>query len=253
MQTNVFREYDGRELHVINDVLLPMVLRKPSHIPVQDDQLAVGYEELAMHQCLLSSLKPKLSLEVGTFQGQTFSLIAEYSEHAISVDPDPSVKQKLGPLFSNAEFITATSDEALPELVSRFNDKKLPLEFVFVDGNHSKEFVRRDINNLLAYQPITKTVILMHDSFNPECREGIATANWKQCDFCHFVELDFVPGIVHPDHKVRGQLWGGLAMALLLPEHRKGELHIRRTHELAFRAASGAQLSSWWRKLLRIS
>ena len=37
---------------------------------------------------------------------------------------------------------------------------------------------------------------------------------------------------------------------VLLPEHCEGELHIRRTHELAFRAASKAQLSSWWGKLL---
>ena len=251
MQTNALRQYDKRELHVINNLLLPMILRKPSHVPVTEDQLAVGYEELSMHQCLLSSLKPKLSLEVGSYKGQTFSLIAEYSGRAISIDPDPSVKQKLGPLFPNAEFITATSDEALPELVSRFNNEGLPLEFVFVDGNHSKDFVRRDINNLLEYQPVTKTVILMHDSFNPECREGIASANWKQCPFCHFVELDFVPGVVHPDFQVRGQLWGGLSMALLLPERREGELHIRRTHELAFQAACRVGVSSWWRRLLR--
>ena len=244
------KDFSNREVDLINSVIMPLIIGRTPFVPLHTKNLHVGFEQFGVFHALLSTLKPAVSLEIGTFQGQMFSLISQHSNLAISVDPDPSVRKKLQPLHPNAEFITATSDDALPSLIQRFQQSDQPLEFIFLDGNHTKEFVRRDINNLLAYKPKTRTVLLMHDSFNADCRAGMLEANWRQCQHCHFVDLDFSCGVVHPNSEIRGQLWGGLGFALLLPELRKEELTIRQTHALTFAAANTPPRVPWWKKLL---
>lgn len=242
--------FSDREVNLINGVIMPLIIGRRPFVPLHAQDLHIGFEQFAVFQTMLSILKPTVALEVGTFQGQMFSLIAQHSKLAISVDPNPDVRQKLEPLHANAEFITATSDDALPSLIQRFQQSDEALEFIFLDGNHSKDFVRRDINNLLNYKPKTRTVLLMHDSFNADCRAGMLQANWRQCQHCHFVDLDFSGGVVHPNAEIRGQLWGGLGFALLLPEIRTEELTIRQTHALTFAAANTPPTAPWWRKLL---
>jgi len=244
-----FSNFSPREVELINSAIMPLIIGWTPFVPLHSQNLHVGYEQFAVFQSMLSILKPAVSLEIGTFQGQMFSLIAQHSKLAISVDPDPSVKQKIQPFHPDAEFITATSDDALPGLIQRIQAGTDPLEFVFLDGNHSKDFVRRDINNLLQYRPKTRTVILMHDSFNADCRSGMLAADWQSCRHCHFVDLDFSCGVVHPNPGIKGQLWGGLGFALLLPETRKEDLTIRQTHALTFAAANKPPAVPWWKQL----
>jgi hypothetical protein len=72
----------------------------------------------------------------------------------------------------------------------------------------------------------------MHDSFNPLCREGMATAAWDSSPYVHKVELDFVPGkLYHPDEDIFGspagnEMWTGLGLAVLRPEPRVGPVKI---------------------------
>lgn len=241
-------DFSNRELDLINNVIVPLMIGRPPFVPFHAQDLHVGYEQFAVFQSILSALNPAVSLEIGTFQGQMFSLIAQFSKKAISVDPDPAVRQKLQPQFPQAEFITATSDDALPSLIQRLQREDQPLEFVFLDGNHARDFVRRDINNLLKYKPKTRTVILMHDSFNSDCRAGMLQADWNDCPHCHFVDLDFSCGVVHPNPGIRGQLWGGLGFALLLPEKRSADLTIRQTHALTFASANAQPAVPWWKR-----
>jgi hypothetical protein len=93
---------------------------------------------------------------------------------------------------------------------------------VLVDGDHSAEGVRKDLENLLRYRPATPLFVVMHDSFNPECRRGLRTTNWVASPYVHAVELDFVPGTITASPSFLGQLWGGLALAYLKPQERRG-------------------------------
>jgi len=233
--------YSAREVQLIDSIVVPMILGDRCLVGARPDRLHVGYEQMAFFCSVLRNLRPRAAIEVGTFEGQTFALIAKYAERAISIDPDDGVRRLLQPLFSNAEFYVGTSDNVLPGLIDEFNSSEWPLEFAFIDGNHSAEFVRRDINNLLRYRPKTQTVILMHDTFNPECRSGVLGADWARCEFCHFFEVDAVPGLVHPAMNCRGEMWGGVGMALLLPEPRKESLVVRQTHQLTFEAARNSR------------
>src|SRR4029079_11098995 len=83
-----------------------------------------------------------------------------------------------------------------------------------------------DIENLLKVVPSVPFYIVMHDSFNPDCRRGLQTAPWSANQFVHAVELDFVPGTVNPSPAFRNQLWGGLALGILFPYERTGRFEI---------------------------
>jgi len=54
---------------------------------------------------------------------------------------------------------------------------------------------------------------------------------------CARVELDFVPGFVNPAPNFKGQLWGGLALAVLLPTPRTGSLEMGARAEMTFQIA----------------
>jgi len=123
----------------------------------------------------------------------------------------------------------------MPPLLDRLQRDGAELGFALVDGDHSAEGVREDLDNLLRFRPNVPFYIVMHDSFNPHCRLGLRQANWSTNRYVHAVELDFVSGIVHSAPAYRDELWGGLALGILLPFEREGRFEItgsaERTHK----------------------
>ncbi|MEO8614353.1 MAG: class I SAM-dependent methyltransferase [Luteolibacter sp.] len=183
-------------------------------------------ERLAL-QSLLRSLRPALALEIGTYRGGSLQVLSRFSDAVISVDIDPEVEQRLSGRFQNVKFVSADSSSCLPDLVRDLNARKQPVGFVLVDGDHSSAGVRRDINALLELQPQQPLVMIMHDSFNPACREGMRTADWSKSPYVRHVELDFIPGIYHHDAHDTAEarsMWGGFACAVLDPQKREGSL-----------------------------
>jgi hypothetical protein len=197
----------------------------------------MAYGETAVFQALLSTLRPKCSIEVGTETGATLALIARHSTRAVSIDIDPDVKTRLAGTFPNVEFMTGSSHDVLPVLLRRLVDEGTTPDFIFVDGDHTAAGVNRDLEFILDLRPAGQMVVLMHDTFNPGCRQGILAANWARNPWCHYVDVDFCPGVLHPDESCRRQMWGGLGFALFLPEPRKHELDVKKTHQLMFNAA----------------
>ena len=79
--------------------------------------------------------------------------------------------------------------------------------------------MRRDLNSVLKYKPSRDVHVLLHDSFNTECRAGILSANWADARYVAFANLDFIPGqIMQQGGPFDGQLWGGLALVILKAE-----------------------------------
>lgn len=173
-------------------------------------------ERLAMWQ-LLQRVKPEVSVEVGTYQGGSLSLISTLSRSVYSIDIDPAIPEKFR-RFHNTTFITESSVTSLPALLAKFEQEGTPLEFVLIDGDHSAHGVRTDLNTLLRYRPSRDVHILMHDSFNSECRSGMLSADWDSAHHVAFADLDFIPGkVVQQGGPFDGQLWGGLALVVLSP------------------------------------
>ncbi|MDB5350938.1 MAG: hypothetical protein JWN86_2185 [Planctomycetota bacterium] len=213
------------------------------------DWLMTPAEQVGMLY-LLNQLRPKVAIEIGTRFGGSLQVLSRYSDKVYSLDIDPEVTKRLHGRFSNVEYLTGPSDEVLPGLLDRLQADEAELSFALVDGDHSTEGVRKDIDALLKYTPRVPMYIVMHDSFHGVCRDGLKAADWAGCPYVHAVELDFVPGIVNPFPASLGQLWGGLALGVLKPEPRSGPLEITEWSKLTYELANAAYEASLREPLL---
>jgi hypothetical protein len=188
---------------------------------------------------ILEFLSPKRALEIGTYRGGSLQVLSRFCRYVESIDINPSIPDDLGHLFGNVTFHTGNSAELLPSVLRAGSKSSDPVDFVLIDGDHSTEGVRRDINALLSVPPSCDIVVLMHDTFNPDCRAGILSANWQLCLHVHEVEIDYIPGVYHQhayDTAAARTMWGGFACALLMPEHRQGDLVISQRQQGLFEA-----------------
>lgn len=176
-------------------------------------------ERLAL-TALLTRHHPQCSIEIGTYQGGSLSLISQFSETVFSVDIDPTIPSRFKQ-FKNVSFLTGPSSVILPLLFKELDEAGIPVDFILIDGDHSAEGIKRDISCILSYVPQKPLFVLIHDSFNPECRRGMLEVNWTSSSYVHWVDIDFIPGrIVEQGGPFQGQMWGGLALAYLKPERR---------------------------------
>ena len=182
---------------------------------------------------ILDTVKPDVSIEVGTFMAGSLRPIAAASREVHTFDIDRRIYDGL----PNVTFHTGDSSETLPPVIHEINESNRELDFVLIDGDHSELGVRKDIISVLQYRPKTRpTVIVMHDSSNPAVRKGIAEAPWNDCPYVHEVNLDFVPGVLYSREDLKGQIWGGLATAILTPAPREGYVNIQRPFEASLQA-----------------
>jgi hypothetical protein len=177
---------------------------------------------------ILARLRPKRSLEIGIYHGGSLSLTSQFVEKVYAIDIDPAVVDRFE-IPPNAEIIIGNSVDELPRLFQTLDERREPLEFILIDADHSADGVRKDIDAILKYRPIVPCVLLLHDSGNPECRRGIKSASWNGSLHVHHLDLDFVPAQII-EGTIRGgvgEVWGGFAAALLLPEVRTTPLSIQ--------------------------
>ena len=146
---------------------------------------------------LLHCLKPKKVLELGYHRGGATKWLSEFSEQVITVDVNEFVADAPN-LFNNVEAWNCPTLEA----ASRIKSENLYFDLAIIDADHSRKAVSADINGIIDHSDI----ILMHDSFNPDCRKGMVDALKNQKSHAYY--LDFIPSVSKKDG-----LWGGLAIA----------------------------------------
>lgn len=184
---------------------------------------------------LLEKLKPQCAIEIGLRFGGSMQMFSPHAKHVISLDIDPTCAERLGPKFPNVEFVTGPSQETLPPILKRLEQDGTKLSIILIDGDHSASGVQGDIHALNGYRPACPVYVVLHDSFNPEVRSGIATANWADNPYVHSVELDFVPGMLHYKPGCMRQMWGGFALAVLRPDRRSFPLKIVANSDYLYR------------------
>jgi hypothetical protein len=89
------------------------------------------------------------------------------------------------------------------------------VDFALVDGDHSSAGARADITALLDSPAVTRTLILAHDSLNPEVRHGIEAVAYGDYEKVAHVDLDFVLGRVVASGPFAGETWGGFALIVV--------------------------------------
>jgi cephalosporin hydroxylase len=172
----------------------------------------MSFGERAAIEGILASVRPALALEIGTAEGGSLARIANHSAEVHSIDVShESLKRELPP---HVTFHTGASAEVLGALLSSFSERRRTLDFVLVDGDHSFEGVRADLDTLLASPATARSVIVIHDTMNPEVRAGIEAARVDGYEKVVYYELDFVPGYVYREGQCRGTAWGGLGVVL---------------------------------------
>lgn len=188
---------------------------------------------------ILSERRPECAIEVGTYKGGSLGILAKFCKKVYSLDLDPALRNERGHEFPNVEFIIGNSRQTLPMLIDKIQRTNESLGFVLIDADHSEQGVRADINHLLQYKPNCPLYILLHDSFNPDCRRGMLTADWALNPHVHLVEIDFAVGRFVTAEEGNGArtMCCGFALAILLPERRTGRALIRQNDHLIYRIA----------------
>jgi hypothetical protein len=173
----------------------------------------MSFGERAVIEGVLAQLKPRLALEIGTAEGGSLRRIAAHSERVISfdlVEPQPQAQA-----LENVELRTGDSHVLLGEELRRIADRGEKVDFALVDGDHSADGAREDVEDLLASEALESTVILAHDSLNQEVRRGLEEVRYSEIEKVAFVDLDFVGGYVPSEAPLRGQCWGGLGLIVV--------------------------------------
>lgn len=184
---------------------------------------------------LLDKIRPECAIEIGTAGGGSLSVLSRFSQKVYSFDVDTTLIERLGSKFSNVEFTIGRSQEKLPPLLEALEKSGASVEFVLIDGAHSYDGTKQDIENVLKYKPIKPLYVLIHDSFNPVVRRAILDADWSSNRHVQFVNVDFIHGIFSSNPRFYGEMWGGFALALLLPNKLKDEPIIALEQDLMFR------------------
>jgi hypothetical protein len=117
-------------------------------------------------------------------------------------------------LPANVVCHTGSSADLLEPLLASIAATGQTLDFVLVDGDHSFEGVQGDLRTLLRSPATSRSVILVHDTMNPEVRAGVESAEIENCPGVVYFEPEFVPGYVYRTGVCRGGVWGGLGLIL---------------------------------------
>jgi hypothetical protein len=117
--------------------------------------------------------------------------------------------------LSNVTLHTGDGHELLPKLLSGLADAGRNVDFALVDGDHSAEGVRRDMEDLLDSPAVGNTVIVVHDTMNETVRAGLEEVSYDGYPKVAYVDLDFVAGYMFREPSLEHELWGGLGLVVV--------------------------------------
>jgi hypothetical protein len=213
----------------LNGPVFDLILRDVSPDPLRGWMMD-PVDKFAVYT-LLERLRPACAIEVGTASGGSLQVIAHFARQVYTLDIDPACRGRLAGRFPNVEFVTGDSAVTFPALLDRLGREGAKVGFILIDGDHAEAGVRTDVRSLLAYRPRCPLYVLFHDTFNPRVRGAIARADWASSPYVHAVELDLTTGSVIS----KREMWGGLGLALMLPEERRGPPALNERQRPVFR------------------
>lgn len=170
---------------------------------VLDTEMSPG--EQATLVGVLAMVSPGVSLEIGTYTGGSLQRIAASSDHVHTFDLASHVDSHL----PNVEYHLGDSAVTVPALLSDL-EKCVAVDFVLVDGDHSRAGAYADACNVFDSAATKEAVILFHDIANEAVRAAVRDA-LKGRDFS-FVDLSFAVSAQAPP--LLGECWGGFGLVV---------------------------------------
>jgi hypothetical protein len=176
---------------------------------ITDHRPTMTLAERAALEGLVARLRPELAVEIGTFTGASLERIARWSGEVHSFDVDPRVERPP----PNVVFHRGDSKRLLPQVLARFEAEGRNVGFALVDGEHTPEGVRADVEQLLQSDAVRDTAILFHDTMNEAVREGIGAIDFRRYPKVVYTDLDFLE--VTNDKPPLAEYWSGLGLLLV--------------------------------------
>ena len=196
---------------------------------------------------LLELIRPEVAIEIGVEKGGSLQVLSKYAEKVYAIEIDQHKAEHLKDIFNNVEFLVGDSKIIIPQLLDKIKQDGKSLEFALIDGDHSEKGVKTDIENLIKYIPQKSLNIILHDSFNPDCRRGMTSVNYTTNKHVHYVELDYISGTFEPDG-LKNEMWGGFGHIVLLNEERTRNLEIKESQKSLFRITQRYSKHYWKNK-----
>jgi Methyltransferase domain len=172
-------------------------------------QMSLG--ERAAVEGVLAQLAPPLAIEIGSMEGACLRHIAAHAQEAHSFDLRPPTLE----LPANVTLHTGDSHELLPPFLASLAEQGRNVDFALVDGDHTPDGVRRDVEDLLDSRAVGRTVIVIHDTANEHVRRGLEAIHFSAWPKVAHVELDWIPGQLFAEPALRNELWYGLGLVLV--------------------------------------
>jgi hypothetical protein len=167
--------------------------------------------ERAAVEGVLATLRPALAVEIGSAEGGCLLRLACYSGEVHSFDLQaPLLDQP-----DNVTCHTGNSHELLPAFLAQLEGQERNVDLVIVDGDHSPEGVRQDLEDLLDSPALGRSVILIHDTANERVRAGVDAVAFSAWPKVSHVELDWIPGHLFAEPALRNELWYGLGLVTI--------------------------------------
>lgn len=204
-----------------------------------DWQMALG--ERAAIEGLLADRRPALSIELGTAEGGSLDRIAAHSGEVHTFDLEPHVDPAAYP---NVTFHVGDSHVLLPRVLDEFARDGRNVDFALVDGDHSADGARRDLEDLLRSDAVRATYIVLHDTMNEAVLDGLLSIDLDA--FPKVVFCDFAFTQLHQRPSGMEEIWGGLGLVVCDADDTLGVRHERRDRDRSLR---GAVTAGGWRAL----
>jgi len=190
-------------------------------------QMSLG--ERAAIAGILAQLEPQLAIEIGSMEGACLRHIATRAKEVHSFDLMPPTLEQP----DNVILHTGDSHQLLAGFLTELAEQERNVDLAIVDGDHTPQGVRRDIEDLLNSTAIARTVILIHDTANEQVRRGLDSVRFSAWPKVAHVELDWIPGQLFAETELRNELWFGLGLVLVdsaRPAYLNGSVYEPRYH-----------------------
>lgn len=198
------------------------------------DEWEMVTPERIVFQTIVERLRPRKSLEIGSRNGGSLQILKRFSQNVVCVDIDETLPTRLGSAFGCVDFVLGDSRDTLPKLMKDMEANNDLPDFVHIDGDHTTDGARRDLQNILNVKPNNRMIVLMHDTFNPDVRVGIKSIDFGKVAYLQYVDLDFMTGILHSREPVMKEMWGGFSLFILDAELRSDPIQVNNYLEPQF-------------------